>query len=152
MARLIPLPQHLIWGMLAFDTGHTLYIRAFLQRSRQVDAAGHPYPALCTSWAIALAGWRALVHNPEVEQTLNYGSLVYALLLASMSGTAASLAIQDHRYAAAALGSALFLASDLLLASELFRKTHFPSIGDLIWLTYIVGQALIVDAIGSQEA
>jgi len=43
-----------------------------------------------------------------------------------------------------AIGGALFLASDMLLASRLFRGTHFPQIGDVLWLTYIGGQALIV--------
>jgi uncharacterized membrane protein YhhN len=152
MAKVIPLPRHVIWGMLAFGTGHILYIRAFLERSRQAAMAGHPYVALGTAWTIALAGWWALVRNPEVDKTLNYGSLVYALLLASMSGQAASLAAQDRRYLPAALGGALFMASDLLLASELFRKTHFPGIGDVIWMTYIVGQALIVGTLGLGEA
>jgi uncharacterized membrane protein YhhN len=148
MAKVLRVRQPVIWGMLAFGVGHTLYIRAFLERSRQVAVAGHLYPAIGTSWAIALAGWWALVRNPKVGKTLNYGSLVYALLLASMSGTAVALAIKDRRYLPAALGGALFLTSDLILASELFRKTHFPGIGDAIWMTYIVGQALIVGAVG----
>ena len=148
MARVIPLPQHVIFGMLSFGAGHTLYIQAFLERSRQAAVTGHLYPALGAAWAIALAGWWALVRNPEMDRMLNYGSLAYALLLASMSGTAASLGAQDRRYTPAALGGGLFLASDLILASELFRKTHFPGIGDLIWMTYIVGQALIVESVG----
>jgi uncharacterized membrane protein YhhN len=148
MAKLIPLRRHVIWGMLAFGAGHTLYMRAFLERSRQATVAGRPYPALGTAWAIALAGWWALVRNPEVGKTLNYASLIYGLLLASMSGLAVSLAALERRYAPAALGGGLFLISDMILASELFRKRHFPSIGDLIWLTYIVGQVLIVESVG----
>jgi YhhN family len=46
----------------------------------------------------------------------------------------------------------LFLISDLILASELFRNTQFPSSGDLIWLTYWAGQALIVDSLGGTLA
>jgi uncharacterized membrane protein YhhN len=151
MAKVIPLPKHVIYGMLAFGVGHTLYIRAFLERSHRATVAGHPYPALGMACGAALAGWWALVRNPEVDKTLNYSSLGYALLLASMSGLAASLAAQDRRYAPAALGGALFLTSDLILASELFRKTHFPGIGDLIWLTYILGQALIVESTGRES-
>jgi len=156
MAKVIPLPQHVAFGMLAFGAGHVQYIRAFLDRARRVGATteGWPYTA-CADWpavgvacGVALAGWWALVRNPAVDPTLNHGSLVYALLLATMSGLAASLALQDRRYAPAALGGGLFLASDLILASELFRKTHFSGIGDAIWLTYIVGQALIVAAVG----
>jgi hypothetical protein len=154
MAKVIPLPQHVMFGMLTFGIGHVQYMRAFQERTRRVGAAteGRPYtarthwPVMGAAWVVALAGWWALVRNPEVDTTLNYGSLAYALLLASMSGLATSLAAQDHRYTPAALGGGLFLASDLILASELFRKTYFPGIGDTIWLTYIVGQALIVAA------
>jgi uncharacterized membrane protein YhhN len=151
MAQVIPLPRPVIWGMLAFGAGHTLYIRALLERSRQAAGTGHPYPALGTAWAIALAGWWALVSNPEIDRTLNYSALAYSLLLASMSGLAASLAMQDNRYLPVAGGGALFLASDTLLASELFRRTHFAGIGDVIWMTYIVGQALIVGGLGLEE-
>ncbi|HET9222570.1 MAG TPA: lysoplasmalogenase [Roseiflexaceae bacterium] len=151
MAQVIPLPRHVIWGMLAFGAGHTFYIRALLERSRQTAGAGHPYPALGTALAITLAGWWALVRNPEIDRTLNYSALAYSLLLASMSGLAASLAVQDNRYLPVAGGGALFLASDTLLASELFRKAHFPGIGDVIWMTYIVGQALIVGGMGIEE-
>jgi YhhN family len=154
MAEVIPLPQHVACGMLAFGAGHALYMRAFLEREAALRATtpaatsaateGPPYRVLGVAWALALSGWWALVRNPAVGKTLNYGSLVYSLLLASMSGLAASLAARDRRYAPAALGGALFLASDMILARELFRKAHFAGIGDVIWLTYIVGQALIV--------
>jgi hypothetical protein len=154
MAKVIPLPQHVLFGMLSFGAGHVLYMRAFLERARRggpaIRNSPSTTPALSMAWALALAGWWALVRNPKVDKTLNYGSLVY-VLLASMSGLAVSLAAQDRRYQPAALGGALFLASDLILASELFRKTHFPSIGDAIWLTYITGQALIVGAVGLSE-
>jgi hypothetical protein len=146
MAKVIPLPQPVVGGMLAFGTGHVLYIRAFQERGAAMER--RHYRVLGAAWAVGLAGWWELVRNPALGKTLNYSALVYSLLLASMSGLATSLAAQDSRYAAAALGGALFLASDLILASELFRKTHFPGIGDTIWLTYIVGQALIVESTG----
>jgi uncharacterized membrane protein YhhN len=149
MAKVIPLPQPVAGGMLAFGTGHVLYIRAFLERGAATER--RHYRVLGAAWAVGLAGWWGLVRNPALDKTLNYSALVYSLLLASMSGLAASLATQDRRYSPSALGGALFLASDLILASELFRKTHFPGIGDLIWLTYIVGQALIVESTGRES-
>ena len=79
---------------------------------------------------------------------LRYGALVYSLLLSSMSGLAGSLAARDRRYAPLALGGVLFLLSDLILAGELFGKAHFPGVGDVVWLTYITGQALIVGGMG----
>lgn len=150
MARVIPLPDHVIFGMLIFGAGHTLYLRAFMQMAGRQDwrSAGARLPALGGGWAAALAGWWLLARNPALKRALNYGALAYALLLGTMSGLAASLAAQERRRAPIALGAALFLASDTLLAGELFRGTRFPQIGDVIWLTYIAGQALIVGGAG----
>ena len=48
-----------------------------------------------------------------------------------------------------AIGGALFLLSDLILAARLFNEVHFPLIGDVIWLTYGPAQMLIVYSVGS---
>jgi hypothetical protein len=156
MAEVIPLPEHVLFGMLAFGGGHGLYIRALSERAcrspqPQQLAARARWMALGMAWSVALVGWRALVRNPKIGPALNYGALVYALLLSSMGGQAAALAAQDRRYLPVAIGGALFLASDMLLASRLFRATHFPQIGDVVWMTYITGQALIVGGMGLAE-
>jgi uncharacterized membrane protein YhhN len=150
MAKVIPLPEHVLWGMLAFGAGHTCYIRAFVRRARASEASSKKvrWTALSASWLIGLLGWWALVRNPAISPALNYGALAYGQLLSSMSGLAAALAAQDRRCAPVAIGGALFLASDMLLASELFRGTHFPQIGDVVWVTYVSGQALIVGGMG----
>jgi uncharacterized membrane protein YhhN len=145
-----------IFGMLAFGAGHVLYMRAFLDRAEAMAAQkakeNPSYRAVGVALVVGLAGWWALARNPVLGKTMNYGALAYSMLLSSMSGLAASLAERDRRYTPLALGGALFLASDLILASELFRKTHFTGIGDVIWLTYIAGQGLIVGTIGLEEA
>ena len=66
------------------------------------------------------------------------------LLLAAMAGLAASLALQEARFLPLALGGVLFVVSDTLLGHRLFQRGHFLLIGDLVWMTYIVGQLLIV--------
>jgi len=153
MAEVIPLPEHVLWGMLAFGAGHTCYIQALLRRAQANGPSSIEgrWTALSAAGLIALLGWSALVRNPKLGPALNYGALAYALLLSSMSGLAADLAARDRRYTPVAIGGALFLASDMLLASELFRGTHFPQIGDAVWLTYIGGQALIVGGMGLAE-
>lgn len=146
MARVIPLPEHVLFGMLAFGAGHVQYMRAFdrLARAEALHSRKARWMSLGSAWLVALIGWQLLVRNPALGRAVNYGALVYALLLSSMSGLATSLAIQDKRHTPLAAGGALFLASDIILASRLFRDTHFPQIGDVVWLTYIAGQALIV--------
>jgi YhhN family len=149
MARVIPLPEHVIGGMAAFGVGHGMYMRATSLHGaalgltqRRVGAAG-----LLAGWLAALVGWRALAYSPERGVLINRAALGYALLLGSMAGLAGALAAQDRRHSPLAAGGALFLLSDLILAGELFRGTSFPLIGDLVWLTYLSGQALIVDSL-----
>jgi len=162
MARVIPLPAHVIFGMLTFGAGHVLYMRAFVERARVLGLRTERarWPALGVAWALALAGWWALVRGAPAGKgavgahngaPVQYGALVYSLLLSSMSGLAASLAARDRRYAPLALGGVLFLLSDLILAGELFGKARFPGVGDVVWLTYITGQALIVGGMGMAE-
>jgi hypothetical protein len=152
MAKVIPLPAHVIFGMLTFGAGHVLYMRAFVERARVLGlrAERARWPALGVAWALALAGWWALVRGAPAGKgaPVQYGALVYSLLLSSMSGLAGSLAARDRRYAPLALGGVLFLLSDLILAGELFGKARFPGVGDVVWLTYITGQALIVGGMG----
>ena len=154
MAELVPLPEHVLFGMLSFGLGHGCYLRALDARARQSGRAMPPAGrlALPFAWAVALAGWLGMVRNPTISAALNYGALAYALLLASMAGAAAALASADRRYAGAALGGGLFLLSDLILAARLFRQAHFAQIGDVVWLTYIAGQALIVDGLGRDRS
>jgi uncharacterized membrane protein YhhN len=153
MAQVVPLPEHVLFGMLTFGIGHGCYIKAFSDRGRTAGIAP-PYArgsAFGVAWLIALLGWLGLVRNPKISAALNYGALAYALLLASMSGAAVALAAHDRRYRGSAIGGALFLLSDMLLASRLFRGAHFEQIGDVVWLTYIAGQALIVDGMSLTE-
>jgi hypothetical protein len=141
MARVIPLPQHVLFGMLAFGAGHVQYLRA----ASRAGGAGAPIaPALLGSAAVALGGWRLLAYSPAQPAPLNAASLAYALLLSSVAGAGAALAARDRRKAPLAAGGALFLLSDLVLAGELFRGLDFPQIGDVVWLTYLTGQALII--------
>jgi len=153
MAQVVPLPEHVLFGMLTFGIGHGCYIKAFTDRARSAGIASLRVrgSAFGVAWLIALLGWLGLVRNPKIGAALNYGALAYALLLASMSGAAAALAAHDRHYRGLAVGGGLFLLSDLLLASRLFRGAHFEQIGDLVWLTYIAGQVLIVDGMGLAE-
>ena len=71
----------------------------------------------------------------------------YALLLASTAGVChRPRASGRPRLIPLALGAALFLFSDLMIAAKLFAgsETRRIKIDDLIWLTYGPGQMLIV--------
>ena len=146
MAKLLPLPQYVLLGMGAFGLAHVLYIAAYLRlgdvlglQSGKARAA-----ALAVLLVLALVLWWKLIRSSRTPTALNYGSLGYALLIAAMAGVAVSLALQEVRFLPLALGAILFVVSDTLLGQRLFREGHFLLVGDVIWMTYIVGQLLIV--------
>ncbi|GIW01221.1 lysoplasmalogenase [Roseiflexus sp.] len=152
MARVIPLPEHVISGMLTFGAGHGCYIGATAGHLAQRGALKAASAPLLASWLIGAIGWYFVARNPAKSGVLNGAALAYALLLASTSGMGAALAMRDSRYLSLALGGVLFFISDLILAGELFRDLFFPHIGDAIWLTYLTGQGLIVEALGTERA
>ncbi len=100
------------------------------------------------AWGIWLliggAGWFGVVYWRQPQRTMHRLALPYSLLLASTAGIATGMALQDPRFLSLAVGAALFLLSDFILAWGLFRKVSFPFMHDLVWLTYGPGQALIV--------
>lgn len=149
MAELIPVPQRVIAGMLAFGVGHGFYLRACAESDTASPALKRS--GLGLGWLVALLGWWALARNPKQPVVLNAAALGYAILLGSMAGKAGAMAAHQSHNLPLAAGGSLFLGSDLVLAGELFRELAFPGIGDLIWLSYISGQALIVDSLGSQS-
>jgi len=146
MAQLLPLPQYVLFGMGAFGVAHALYIAAYLRLGAVLglqDGRAR-IVGLAVLWVLAVALWWVLIRSPQTNTILNYGSLGYALLLAAMAGLALSLALQEPRFVPLALGAMLFLISDVFLGHRLFQGGTFLLVGDLVWMTYIVGQLLIV--------
>ena len=146
MAQLLPLPQYVLLGMGAFGVAHVLYICGYLRLGGVLGLQDGRARAigLAVLLVLALVLWWTLIRSPQTDAVLNYGSLGYALLLAAMAGLAVSLALQEPRFIPLALGTALFLISDAFLGHRLFQGGAFLLVGDLVWMTYIVGQLLIV--------
>ncbi len=146
MAKVVPTPNRLIFGILAFGVGHALYIIGF---AATAQALGLTTPlALWPLWVggliLAAALWRGMAYSATAPSVLNIGSLLYAALIAVMTAAGVGLAVQEARFVLTALGGVLFLLSDLILANREFRGAHWPFVNDVVWVTYIVGQALIV--------
>ncbi|MBC6937527.1 MAG: lysoplasmalogenase [Chloroflexi bacterium] len=146
MARLIPVGNHILGGIGAFGLGHILYIMAFVQFDALAGTImGANAAALVIWWLIGVGGWYLIVFRGQKPTPLHLAALPYALLLSSTAGFATMLAVaQPPIFVPLAVGAALFLLSDLILAAELFNGLHFPLIGDVVWLTYGPAQMLIV--------
>ena len=146
MAGMMPGGRNVLGGMATFGLGHVAYIIGIWRFSNQVgltDGAAR-WGSLIVWWIIGALAWYFVVYRGQQPTTLHQAALPYALLLASTAGMATGLALQQSQFTWLAIGAALFLISDLILATQLFNDTSFFLIGDVIWLTYGPGQMLIV--------
>ena len=151
MAGVGPIPRSVLGGMGAFGLGHISYIVGM----RDLASSQHLNQPLnwWVSWGLWLlvggVGWYIVVFRQQEVGKLHWAALPYALLLASTAGAATALASQALLFIPLAIGAALFLFSDLLIATQLFNQTHFFLIGDVIWLTYGPAQMLIIYSVGA---
>lgn len=151
MAQLIVRGQAaVLGGMGMFGLGHVLYIVGLLRYASitGLDDSAARWGALAVALLIgALTWWRVVYRGASSRGPLPLVALPYALLLAATLGVGAGLALQATEFIPLALGAALFLFSDLVIAAQIFGGLHFRGIGDVIWLTYGPGQMLIVYAL-----
>jgi len=151
MAKLLPVSPHVLWGMAAFGLGHVAYIAAIISfgDAHGLNAIGLRLAAWL-AWLIVGAGaWYLVVFRGQRPTVLHWAALPYSLLLASTAGFATGLALQHAAFLPLAVGAALFLISDLILAARLFAGRGFPLVDDVIWLTYGPGQMLIVYSVAA---
>jgi hypothetical protein len=150
MARLIPAPNRLIGGMIAFAAAHAMYIRAY---AAAVAAAGANFLnaglvlALVAFVAFTFAGWRQYIRNPRKPDALNVGALAYGTWIAIMAACAFGMATAlGGNWWLAALGGLSFVASDFLIGVTDIHETRIENANDWIWLTYLAGQMGIIYA------
>lgn len=145
LADLFPLGEmSVLAGMAAFGIGHVLYIVGLLDLGRTHAFDATRWLALLVWLLVAAVIWYVLVFRGQQHTAPHYAALPYGLLLASTTGLASGLVLVVPACAPIAIGAALFLFSDFVLAAQLFNGAHFRMIGDLVWLTYSPGQMLIV--------
>lgn len=151
MARLLPAPEPVLGGIAAFGLGHIVYIAAMWRfaRANGLEAGRTRWGAWAAWLVVGGVGWYVVVFRGQDATALHWAALPYALLLASTAGIATGMALQAPVFQPLALGAALFLFSDLILAARLFNDLDFPMINDVVWLTYGPGQALIVYSVGA---
>ena len=151
MARLLRLSPRVLWGMVVFGLGHIAYIAAILGygNAHGLGAPGARFGAWLAWLVIGAVAWYFVMLRGQSPTVLHWASLPYALLLASTVGFATGLALQAPAFLPLAIGAALFLVSDLILAAHVFAGRTFRLVDDAIWLTYGPGQMLIVYSVGA---
>jgi uncharacterized membrane protein YhhN len=140
-----PFPNKIVGGIVFYGLGHLAYVAACVVSRRSMELAGGMrwwLPIL--AWQVsALFSWAAVALTSSEEVTLRVPTLLYTLLVAATPGFATALAVQRPIFRWMALGGALFLASDILLAWQVFHAS-FPFIDELTWINYGAGEMLIV--------
>ncbi len=140
-----PFPHKIVGGIVFYGIGHLAYVAAFWRvGSAAAMTGGRRWWTPVVVWQfVALAGWACVALTCSEEQGLRVPTLLYTLLVAATPGFATALAMQRPIYRCAALGGAMFLASDILLAWQVFHGA-FPGIDELTWVNYGGGEMLIV--------
>jgi hypothetical protein len=143
----VPVVQGTLGGIAAFGLGHVAYIGGCwdLRRELRLTDRRALWAAVLFWQLFGLVAWYLVVFLGSENRSLIGPALPYSLLLAGTAGVTAGLALQERRLSGLAIGAALFLASDLILAFGLFRG-NFPYQTQCVWLTYGPGQMLIVFA------
>ncbi len=137
--------QGTLAAIIAFGLGHLCYIRAIVgELCRCEPLRIRPIWISITVWQfVGLLSWYAIVYYGEKAREIVWPALGYTLLLSGTAGIATALAVHRRQIWPLALGAALFLLSDLLLAVGMFRGSY-PFRSELVWITYGPGQMLIV--------
>ncbi|MBM4430863.1 MAG: lysoplasmalogenase [Chloroflexi bacterium] len=151
MARLIPVPERVVFGMITFGLGHLFYLGAFLHVALRSGWAQPEVLALTLAGMLGLCGWLWYAHirQPGGSRVLNMGSLLYGLLVGAMAALAIMLACRDSHYLSLAAGTLLFWVSDLVLGNWVIRGRVWKSVNDVVWATYVSGQLLIVYSVAA---
>jgi hypothetical protein len=140
-----PFPHKIVGGIVFYGIGHLAYVAACWRiGSVEHMAGGRRWWTPIMVWQLAaLAGWACVALTSPEEPGLRVPTLLYTLLVAATPGFATALAMQRPIYCWMALGGAMFLASDILLAWQVFHGA-FPGIDELTWINYGGGEMLIV--------
>lgn len=146
MAEMIPVPDRVLGGMAVFGLAHLAYLVALLLLNSALNlAAVGPMLAWSVVYlAVAVVYWRIAVDTPKAPRLLRLGALGYLVFLAAMTGVAWGVAWRAPELWSLAAGALLFFISDAILGNQIFRANSWPGVGDVVWLTYIAGQAGIV--------
>jgi hypothetical protein len=110
-------------GILTFAVGHVCYMASCIwARRNQVLSSSSVWFGSILFWQVmGLLGWWWVIYCHPPLTAVHWAALPYCLLLAGTAGMTTALALSDRRYVWLGLGGALFLASDLVLAIQLFR-------------------------------
>lgn len=132
-----------------FALGHVGYIWGLLDVASRLQLTRRPnwhrvLVVAAVIYCVIGAGlWGGVVYTSDDLPSMHLPTCAYTIFLSLAAAVMATVAIFDRRFLMVGIGGILFLASDAFLAVGLFQN-NWRQIGDLCWITYGIGQMLIV--------
>jgi hypothetical protein len=132
-----------------FALGHVAYIGGMMLLARRLNLIHRPgwgkaFASLVVFYDLAgLVLWATLVRPSTDLPHMHVPTAVYTIFLSTAAAVMAAVACVDRRFLVVGIGGFLFLLSDAFLAVRLFQD-DWHGMGDLCWITYGIGQMLIV--------
>lgn len=146
MAEMIRLPNRVTGGVVVFGLAHLTYIGAYVSGGvvlgllRPVLLAGS-----AVFWvAVGAVVWYRWVRHPSLAPLFNISSLGYTLVIKVMVAVAGALALAAGQLWLPFGGALSFFISDMILGNQIFHRHDWPYVSEVVWVTYILGQAGIV--------
>ena len=121
-------------GMLGFGIGHVLYALLFLQWASDITLLR----GLCAIALLAVAVILGRAYSARAGD-LAWPVRIYVALIACMGLAAISLPAS-----VVIVGAGLFMLSDAIIGQQKFLNQTWPGQDAVIWITYYVGQLLIL--------
>ncbi len=145
LLEFVPVLHGVLGGIVAFGLGHIAYIVGCVELDRRIGLLNRQaVPIAILIWqVIGVVAWYFVAYQGTEARDVLWPALPYTMLLSGTAGITSGLAWLRPRLIPLALGGALFLLSDLILAVGMFRG-HFDGQTEWVWLTYGPGQMFIV--------
>lgn len=144
LGGVFPVRQAEVMSLGIFGAGHVCYAAAILAMQPVLEIP--IYYLLIGAAASSIMGfaiWLLAVRNPAGSRRMNIGSLAYGSMLFATAGMGIGAAVASSRMSLLAIGLALFVLSDIILAQYMVRRRRFLYIRDVVWIIYSTAQLII---------
>jgi uncharacterized membrane protein YhhN len=130
-------PPQMVAGMAAFGLAHVFYLAAFATRTDLSRPSATRIALIVAVLAVSAGLLVWLLDGMEAQQALLRPGLAYQGIITTM----VALAMASRAPLITRIGAVLFMASDTLIAFELYKNIQVPE--GSVWISYAIAQILM---------